>query len=267
MNAAPRVSVIMGAYNCERTLDASIESILAQDFGDLELVVCDDGSTDGTLARLEAHAARDSRVIILRSERNGGLSKALNRCVAASRGEYLARMDADDIALPERLSRQVAFLDGRPEVGWCGCGIDFFDDGGVWGKLQYPESPVAKDYLLRSPFAHPTVVFRAELLRSAGIYEEDPRIGRSEDYDLFMRLYAMGHRGYNLPDRLFLYREERGSLKRRKFRYALTEARVRYRGFSRLGLLPLGLPYVLKPVLIGLIPKSAYALMRKAYLR
>ena len=114
-----------------------------------------------------------------------------------------------------------------------------------------------------SPFAHPSVMFRAACLRAAGGYDSDPAIGRSEDYDLFMRLYASGSRGYNIQEYLLEYREELGSMRRRKYRFAVTEARVRLRGFRRLGLLPFGLPYVAKPLVIGLIPKSVYTLARK----
>ncbi|MBN1242899.1 MAG: glycosyltransferase family 2 protein [Spirochaetales bacterium] len=264
MNPTPRVSVIMGAYNCEATVGAAVESMLAQDFPDLELIVCDDGSTDGTFAELERLARMDSRVVVLRNERNSGLSATLNHCVSVARGEYLARMDGDDVSRPDRIGKQVAFLDAHPEFSFCGCSISLFDGSGVWGGIDYPERPEARDFLLRSPYAHPTVVFRSAALAAVGGYDADPAIGRSEDYDLFMRLHAAGLPGANLPEKLLEYREEIESYRKRKFRYALTEARVRWRGFKRLGLMPVGLLYVIKPIVVGLFPKHLYKNIRKA---
>lgn len=263
MSGAPSVSVIMGVYNCAATVAASIASILDQDYRDFEFIICDDGSTDATAGIVQSMAARDDRIVVLSNDRNSGLSRTLNRCVDAARGQFLARMDGDDISHADRLGRQVAFLETHPEYAFCGSSILLFDAAGVWGRLDYPEEPAARDFLLRSPYAHPTVVFRSSCLRAAGGYDCDAAIGRSEDYDLFMRLHAAGSRGYNFRECLFEYREELGSFRKRKFRYALTEARVRLRGFRRLGLLPTGLPYVLKPILIGLIPKTLYTRMRK----
>ena len=267
MSREPLVSVLLGAYNCASTLGQSIESMLAQDYGRMEIIVCDDGSTDGSAEVSESYAARDARVVLLRNERNLGLPATLNKCIAAAKGEYLARMDGDDRSKPDRIRKQVAFLEAHPEYAFCGSSISLFDGGGAWGKRDYPERPEAQSFLLRSPFAHPTVMFRASCLAAAGGYGTDPALGRSEDYDLFMRLHAAGLRGYNLQEYLLEYREELASHRKRKYRFALTEARVRWRGFKALGLLPLGLPYVVKPLVIGLIPKAAYLRLRKAALR
>jgi len=264
MSGAPAVSIIMGAYNCAGTLGPSIQSMLDQDFRDLEIVICDDGSSDATFDLMRSYAERDARIVLLRNEPNSGLARTLNRCVDAARGKYLARMDGDDISRPDRIGKQVSFLDAHPEYDICGSSIALFDSSGIWGKIEYPEYPDRASFLLRSPFAHPSVVFRADRLRRACGYDTSKAVGRSEDYELFMRLYAEGSRGHNIQECLLEYREELGSLKRRKFRYALIEAQVRLRGFKRLGLLPRGIPYVLKPLFIGLIPKRAYTAARKA---
>jgi glycosyltransferase involved in cell wall biosynthesis len=264
MIGSPPVSVIMGVFNCEATVAASVRSILDQDFHDFEFIICDDGSGDSTADVVQSLSAKDNRIVFMRNDRNMGLSRTLMRCIGAARGTYLARMDGDDISRPERLGKQFAFLEANPGYDFCGSSILLFDASGIWGKLDYPEKPEARDFLLRSPYAHPSVVFRASCVKAAGGYDCDPAIGRSEDYDLFMRLHAAGSRGYNFQDFLFEYREELGSFRKRKFRYAITEARVRFRGFRKLGLLPLGLPYVIKPILIGLIPKGLYTRIRKA---
>ena len=263
MSDKPLVSVLMGAYNCAGTLAESIDSILAQDYENIELIVCEDGSTDGTAALLDEWAARDRRIVVLKNESNRGLAYSLNRCIEVAKGIYLVRMDGDDIAHPDRIGKQIAFLEAHPEFDLCGSSIALFDSAGIWGRVDYPERVEAGTFLFRSPFAHPTVVFRASILRRAGGYDCDPCIGRYEDYDLFMRLHAAGSRGCNLAEPLLDYREDRAAFRKRKFKYALIEARVRFRGFSSLGLLPRGLPYVIKPILIGLFPKSIYSRLRR----
>lgn len=262
--SGPLVSVIMGAYDCAGTLQAAVDSILGQDYANLELVACDDGSVDTTADILALCAARDYRVVLLRNAANEGLAWTLNRCIGAAKGSYLARMDGDDLSRPDRIGKQVAYLEAHPEIDICGSSVDLFDDEGVWGKNRYPERPDARSFLLKSPFVHPSVMFRASCLKAVGGYDCDPAVGRSEDYDLFMRLYAAGSRGYNIQEPLLLYREDHGSFKKRKFLYAMTEARVRARGFRRLGLLPLGLPFIAKPILIGLLPASFYKRVRMA---
>lgn len=259
------VSVIMGAYNCENTITTSIESILTQDWKNLEFVICDDGSCDRTPQIIREYVKKDNRIKFIENEKNLGLAKTLNKCASHAKGDYLVRMDGDDISLPGRISRQIHFLESHTEYAFCGCSINLFDETGIWGKLEYPEIPDSKSFLLRSPYAHPAVVIRKTAFILAEGYDENPAIGRSEDYDLFMRMHAMGLCGYNLRERLFSYREEYRSFKKRKYRYTLTEARVRMRGFYKLGLFPTGLVFVLKPLLIGLLPKSIYSRMRKVF--
>jgi glycosyltransferase EpsE len=263
MSGTPLVSVVMGAYNCMGTVGASVESILGQDYRDLEFLICDDGSTDSTASVIESHAREDSRIVFLRNDRNEGLARTLNRCLEAASGEYVARMDGDDISRSDRIGMQLRFLEANPAYDLCGSSMALFDGSGVWGRVDYPERPEPRDFLLRSPFVHPSVIFRTAVLRAAGGYDCDPAIGRSEDYELFMRLYASGSKGYNFREYLLEYREELGAYRKRKFKYAVAEARVRARGFHRLGLLPLGLLYVAKPIIVGLLPKVVYKRVRK----
>lgn len=257
----------MGVYNCADTLAPSIESILAQSFGDFEFLLCDDGSKDETYNVVLEFAKKDKRIVPLKNEVNMGLSKTLNKCISVARGEYMARMDGDDVSLPERFARQVEFLDKNPGIALCGTSFEFIDDRGIWGELYYPEYPKPLNFLLRSPFAHPTIMIRSEVMRKLGGYRVGAGVGRSEDYDLFLRLYAEGYRGYNFQDILFNYREERTSFNKRKFRYTFTEANVRASGYKKLGLMPWAAPFVIKPIFVGLIPPAVYRLMRKAMFR
>ena len=119
----PELSIIMGAYNCEKTLAESLESILNQTYSDFLCYVCDDGSSDGTASVIKAYAEKDNRIVFMQSDRNCGLAVTLNRLIALCRTPYIARMDGDDIAEPNRLEKQIQFLESHPEYDLCGSGI------------------------------------------------------------------------------------------------------------------------------------------------
>lgn len=254
----PTVSIIMGVYNCKdySMLRKSVESVLQQTYEDYEFIICDDGSTNDTLKELENIAQSDSRIKIISYDKNCGLNHALNCCLAESQGKYIARQDDDDISKPERLEKQVRFLDENPEYTIVGTCADVFDDKGIWGEYIVPEKPQKDDFLWNSPFMHPTTMMRkAELLW--GGYREAKETRRCEDYDLFMNLYAQGYKGYNIQEKLYYYRIVRDEKnKHRPMKYRVDEMIVRFRGYKNMGMLLKGMPYVFKPVIIGLIPQS-----------
>ncbi len=178
---SPRVSVVMPVRNGERFLDEAVASILSQTVADLELVVVDDGSTDRTPELLAAIAGRDARVGVL-TQAPGGLTVALNAGCAAAAAPLLARMDADDVALPDRLERQLAVLDRRPEVALLGGGIVLVDEQGR--EVDREPGRASLDLMARNELTHATVVMRAEAFRAIGGY----RLDQAEDYDLWLRL-------------------------------------------------------------------------------
>jgi len=262
----PMISVIMGVYNCKtpELLTSSIESIRSQTVTDGEFLICDDGSNDGTTPGLLAQlAARDPRIRILQAPCNGGLARALNICLQEARGVYIARQDDDDISLPHRFERELAYLEAHPGCSFVGTNVEVYDETGVWGHLDYPEAPTAKDFLWNSPFVHPTVLFRRDALTAVNGYRPAPETARCEDYDLFMRMYAAGFTGANLQEECYRYRVAIGNKKYRPMPDRIAEAKVRARGFRLLHLYPAGIPYVIKPVLIGLIPQSLFAGIRR----
>jgi glycosyltransferase involved in cell wall biosynthesis len=187
--AVPRVSVVMPVYNGEEHLDDAIASILNQTFEDLELIVLDDGSTDGTPARLDAWTGRDPRVRVHRLE-HGGIVAALNRGCALARAPYLARMDADDLAFPDRLAKQVGFLDQHPDIAAVGGSIEYVLDEGRRIRLKsVPTDPseIASRLLAgKHCFVHPTVVMRKGVFEAAGGYRAS--FEWAEDYDLWLRM-------------------------------------------------------------------------------
>ncbi|GAA0606380.1 glycosyltransferase EpsE [Virgibacillus siamensis] len=253
----PRLSVIMGIYNTnnEKKLKDSIGSILNQTFTDFEFIICDDGSTDGTFDLITKITEQDDRVKILRSQTNKGLAKALNTCIEIATGEYIARMDADDISTLDRFEKQIDFLDNNPEYALVGSSIILFDEKGDWGRRQMMKLPNTESFLFGPPFIHPSIIIRKSAILTLNGYRVDKETLRCEDYELFMRLYSMNMKGYNIQESLLKIRENHEAFSRRKYKYRFDEAKVRAKGFKSLGLLPKGWPYVLKPLIVGLIPQ------------
>lgn len=261
----PRVSVIMGIYNSnnEEMIRSAIDSILNQTFKDFEFIICDDGSTDGTYELVKRLTEHDDRVVLIQNEKNSGLAYSLNHCLSIAKGEYIARMDADDISLPERLEKEVAFLDNNKEFAIVGCNVKFFNSNGIWGKRCLPEFPKKASFLFTSPFVHPSILVRAEVMTALCGYRVAKETLRTEDYDLFMRMYSKGYKGYNLQTELYCFREDKNAYKRRAYKYRLDEAKVRYKGFKSLGLMPKAIPYVIKPLIVGLLPQKFLSVLRK----
>jgi GT2 family glycosyltransferase len=203
----PRITVAMSVYNNAPYLAEALDSILAQSFGDFELVIVDDGSTDASPAIMDHYAAIDPRVRVIR-QANQGLIASLNHIIAVARGMYIARMDGDDVALPERFAQQVAFLDANPDHGLVGTQIWTIDEQGDRQSDRRIDHPLSAELIAAalptaSPLCHPSVMMRRELLIAVGRYRAAYR--HCEDYDLWLRL-AERTRMANLPARLHLYR-------------------------------------------------------------
>lgn len=188
----PKVSVIMAVHNGEAYLREAVESILNETFADFEYIIIDDGSTDSTPRILTSYT--DSRIRLLPNEHNIGLTRSLNRGLEAAQGEYIARMDADDISLPLRFEKQVAYLDSHPEVGLLATNIQFVNER---GKLLFDGRPMHSSarssiylkwaLLWQNPLPHATVMIRRSLLTKTGLIY-DPTVLVGQDYDLWNRL-------------------------------------------------------------------------------
>lgn len=259
------ISVLMGIYNenNRKHVAYAIDSILNQTFRDFEFIICDDGSEMGFYQWLKKYCRKDSRILLLRNEQNRGLAATLNYCLRHAGGSYIARMDADDISEKERFARQIAFLESHPEYAMVGCSVRMIGRKGVWGIRQMEEMPKKESFLNTSPFVHPAVMIRRDVMKALGSYSEKKWALRAEDYELFMRFYASGYKGYNIQEILLNYREEKDSYKKRKYRYRIHECIVRYRGFRTLGLLKGNYRYVIKPLMVGLIPSVMMERIRR----
>lgn len=261
MGIMPKVSVIMGVYNCKsfQDLARSVDSIIAQSYTDWEFIICDDGSDDGvTAAYLAQIKKRDHRIKILSYANNHGLAYALNYALSCARGEYIARTDYDDISHSERFAKQVKFLDENNEYSFVGSNANVFNGSGVWGALIMPEYPDKKSLLWNAPFIHPTMMFRKKDLLAVGGYPTDKVNRRCEDYTLEMDMYSRGYKGYNLQECLLDTFYENGARKYRPMKDRVAEARARFRGFKKNGILLQGIPFIVKPLLIGLIPQFVF---------
>ena len=205
---APAISVAMSVYNGERFLAEAIESVLAQTFTDFEFLALDDGSTDGTRAILSHYAARDSRLRpIVRG--NKGLIVSLNQLLDEARAPLIARMDADDICMPERFACQVAFMAANPDYGVVGSRCEDIDDKGAPWPVRAVAHPLSHEEFLAAIelglplLCHPSVMMRREVAHAVGGYHAAFR--HCEDLDLWLRLASTTRIG-NLPDRLLRYR-------------------------------------------------------------
>lgn len=254
----PQISVIMGVYNSKSKylLEKSIRSVIEQTFTDWEFIICDDGSTDDTPELLKKLAALDNRIRIITNSENKGLAFSLNHCLKYAKGEYIARQDDDDESKPKRFLREMEFLDNHRDYAWVGCKADISDDSGIRGEYPVPEKPEKTSFLWNSPFIHPSIMIRRDDILSVGGYRVSRETRRGQDYDMFMRLYAAGKKGYNLQEKLYIYRSVNDPNKRsRPFTYRVDEMKIRYRGFKGMGILFKGVPYIIKPILVGMIPQ------------
>jgi hypothetical protein len=188
----PTVSVVMSVFNGERFLREAVDSILSQTFEDFEFIIIDDGSTDGSAAILDSYGKVDPRVQVYHQE-NRGLVDALNRGCGSARGKYIARMDADDIALRDRLRRQVEFMEAHAEVGVLGGAIQYIDAVGrglATLRLPIHDRDIKSALRYANPMAHPTAFLRKDVFTSVGGYRRI--FAKAEDYDLWLRVAKRG---------------------------------------------------------------------------
>lgn len=201
------VTVLMAAYNACQTVEVAVQSIRWQTYTDWELLIVDDGSTDGTADLLQCLATQDPRISVVRNPVNRGLAASLNIGLRQARGELIARMDADDVSLPQRLERQVAFMQSHPEVAVLGSGAEFVDERGRFLGVAYPRErheELARKIYKEVPLFHPTIIARRGFYLAMNGYDEHWL--RCEDADLWLRSYRR-FRFHNLQEALIRYRQ------------------------------------------------------------
>jgi len=205
MSREPAVSVVMPAYNAERFIGKAIKSILSQKFEDFEFIIINDGSRDKTEEIILSY--KDPRIIYIKNEANKGLSYSFNKGISLARGRYIARMDADDISLPDRFSKQYSYLEDHPKIGILGSSMIEIDESDK-KKLFLRRAPthltIKWSSLFSTPLYHPTIMARSEILKS---HHYNEGLSNSEDYELWSRLlFNTSVIFANIKRPLFLYR-------------------------------------------------------------
>ena len=250
----PLVSIIMGVYNEEKNVSKCIESILNQSYENWELIICDDCSKDRTKEIIDNYSIIDNRIIVISNEKNLRLAASLNRCLKKARGKYIARMDADDECIPDRILIQVEFLENNKDIDCVGCNRIVFDDDGDIGIRTIDEIPKKETLLLTTPFAHPTIMMRKEVYDYLGGYRTSKETMRAEDLDLWFRFFANGFKGYNIQKCLYRYHESENDIKKRNIKAAIGTTKVFINGYKLLGFPLYKYPFALKPIITSLLP-------------
>jgi glycosyltransferase involved in cell wall biosynthesis len=203
----PLVTVVLPCYNAALYVEEAVRSIMCQTYSNLEILLIDDCSTDNTSAILLRLAQEDKRITIIRNEQNLKLVKTLNKGIDEAKGKFIARMDADDISLPERIEKQVEFMLLHPEVDLCGTNYSIIDGKGnkIEASVTMPltSKEIATALLFTCPIGHPTVLFKKDTIQNLGKYDE--KMINIEDYELWLRVAANGLI-VNLPEPLLKYR-------------------------------------------------------------
>lgn len=222
----PSVSVILPCYNAAQTLEETLESLAAQTHKDFEVLAVDDGSTDNTADILDRWAKNDSRFKVI-SRPHAGVISASNAGMLASIAPYIARLDADDRAHPQRLEKQLAFLNANPNIALVSCLVKAFPEEDVgdgfriyleWLNALISDEDIRREIFVESPLPNPSVMIRREWMLRMGGYQDR---GFPEDYDLYLRLYLAGARFAKIPEVLHEWREHPDRITHTDSRYSL----------------------------------------------
>ena len=262
----PKLSIIMGIYksNDKDMVRKAIQSIKDQTFTEWEFVICDDGSPDDTWEFLNNEFGEDERFVLIRNEQNGGLRVALNSCLKVSKADYVVRQDADDYSRKDRLDILYDYVIQHPTVDVVGTAMVSFDENGSFG-IVHPRKlePKKKDFLQGSVVAHATTIMKKSSLDKVDGYRVAWETTRCEDTDLYMRMCANGAVFNNIDEGLYYVRQDRNTYSRKKYMNRIKEAVVKYKGFRLLKMPLFSYVWVLKTLVVGLIPQQLQRIIKK----
>lgn len=250
----PVVTVLMSVYNGMPHLPAAIDSILGQTLTNFKFIIIDDASTDGTAKILSDRARKDSRIEVITNQRNRGLGYNLARGLAIATTPWVARMDADDLAVPERLEWQIAYVREHPAVDILGgYALDMGDRGQILGERKVPTTHEAICRLVwTNPFIHGTILMRREAILRVGSYR--PQLAKRQDYELWFRCVTAGLIFANLSQPLIYYRFSDNTFKRNNWRVALAHVGIGWRGCWQVKAAPFAYLAITKQLVIVLLP-------------
>ena len=260
----PLISVIMGIYNCAPTLPEAIESILNQTYQNFELIMCNDGSTDNTLEVAQEYKNKyPDKIVLIENEKNMGLNYTLNHCLEVAKGEYIARMDGDDLCDETRFEKELSFLLEHPEYAIVSTPMKYFDENGVFRTGTGGGEPDIKRIPRGTPFCHAPCMVRKESYDAVGGYSVEKKLLRVEDWHLWIKMYSKGFRGYMMDEPLYMMRDDQNAISRRKFKYRINESRVCAIAVKELKLEKWRYVFCLRPIIVGLLPKPIYKFLHK----
>lgn len=259
----PQISVIMGIYNCADTLEEAVDCIINQSFTDWELIMCDDCSSDNTYEIALKTAEKDSRIKVIKNEKNLTLAPTLNKCASVAKGKYLARMDGDDICSLDRFQKEIDVLNNHPEYAVVSCQMNLFDSEGVYRVIVHPDIPKPNDMIKRSQFCHAGCMMRKDVFDSICGYSESMDYKRVEDYDLWTRMYKAGYIGFNIQEPLYSMRDDRNALSRRTIKNRKNEIKVKMNIMKWFKLPVFNCVYVIVPFIKAIMPSFVYKLAHK----
>lgn len=252
------ISVAMAIYNCAPTLREAIDSIVNQTYKDWELILCDDCSTDNTLDIAKEYETKYDNILVLKNERNIGLPASLNHCIEYAQGAFIARMDGDDISLPERFEKEIAVLESHPEYAIVSCAMINFDENGDWGIQRKPEHPVKTDFVFDSPVCHAPCIMRKDALADVGNYTVRKDLRRGQDYYLWHKFYCKGYQAYNIQEPYYKMRDDKNAVARRKLKSRIHGLKIQLEVTRNLKLPIWYYPFALRGILVGLLPDFMY---------
>lgn len=260
-----KVSVIIALYNCENKITRCIESIENQTYKNIEIIVCDDCSTDNSFEVVKELTKKYDNIILLKNEKNLKAAATRNRCIEKASGEYIAVQDADDYSHLDRLQKEVEELRKNKEIGFVSTDMYRINNKGIYGIIRTKEEyPTNKSFFYGAPYAHGSAMFRKTALEKVNGYDTSEKYMRIEDANLFEQLHLLGIRGKNIQEPLYYYQEDENAYSRRKYRYRILAFKMKFNFFRKTKLMPAGFFYALRPLIVGLVPnKIAYYIKRK----
>lgn len=254
----------MGIYNCASTLAEALDSLLAQTYQDFKVILCDDGSKDDTIEVAKMYVNRyPDKFILIQNERNMGLNYTLNRCLEYADTELIARMDGDDISLPDRFEVEVKFLDEHPDYAAVSTPCIYFDENGIFRKGIGQGDVKKMQFLRRPPMSHAPCMARTTSFKAVGGYTVSKRLLRVEDYHLWFKLFAAGYKMYRMPESYYMMRDDRNAKSRRTWRNRFNEVYVKHIGYKMIGIPWYYQIFAIEPIIRQLIPNKLYQYLRR----
>lgn len=248
------ITVLMSVYNDASYLQEAVESILDQTFTNFEFLIFDDASTDGSNEILQQYAARDNRIKLITNQTNRGLGFNLAQGIEIARSPWIARMDADDIALPNRLELQLNYVKANPDVSILGgCAIDVDSNGQFISERKVPTNyQQIRKLIWTNPFIHGTVLLNKADILKVGSYSN--KLAKRQDYDLWFRCAKAGLKFANLTQPLIKYRFTDNTLQRNNWKVALVHVRIGWGGCWQIKASPFAYVAITKQLVIVLLP-------------